>query len=302
MPEGLLVSEALTSVTQTVATRLQASKGTASARTPLRVDTCAWSILAFWQHPDVQPLLDPLSEQLEKAQLPDGRVPINPRFPDAAWPTPLAALAWTRQTGRQARIDSAVRFLLRWQGQHYVNTDRSVMGHDMSLRGWPWITATHSWIEPTVLTLLALRTHGRQKEPRCEEAHKMILDRQLAKGGWNFGNTTVFGQELRPMVHSTGMALTALAATTPREQVETSLRYLETALPSIRAPLSLGWGIMGLTAWGLRPDPLETWVLESLALEKTTMEYSVPLLCLLYCALLSRDQNPLLSIQETQRS
>jgi hypothetical protein len=302
MREGVLVSEALTSVSQTVAARLQAPKGTGSPTTPLRVDDCAWSILAFWQHPDVQPLLDPLSDQLEKAQLPDGRVPINPRFPDAAWPTPLAALAWTRQTGRQSRIDSAVRFLLGWQGQHFSNPDRSVMGHDMSLHGWPWITGTHSWIEPTVMTLLALRANGRQNEPRCEEAHKMILDRQLSHGGWNFGNTTVFGQELRPMVHSTGMALTALANTTSREQVEASLRYLEKALPAIRAPLSLGWGLVGLTAWGLRPAPLETWVMESLALEKTTMEYSVALLGLLYCALLSPDQNPLLSIKATRIS
>ena len=257
-----------------------------------RVDAVAWSLLSLWRYPECRTALLPLARLLDGAQLSDGSVPIGPQFAWAAWPTPLAILAWVQQGSQPTLLDKAVQFLLHWHGQHYAPTD-DTLGHDTSIEGWPWISYTHSWIEPTVMALLALRAVKKSNEPRCLEARKMILNRQLPQGGWNFGNTTVFGQVLRPMPHSTAMALIGLAGLVSEDVIGASLTYLQTTLPPIRSPLSLGWGILALAAWNRRPSEAEKWIEESLAAEQSTADYHVSLLCLLACASCPLSNNPL---------
>ena len=105
------------------------------------------------------------------------------------------------------------------------------VGHDTTLQGWPWVVGTHSWVEPTAINLLALRSAGQAGHPRCREAVKLLLDRQLPAGGWNYGNTTVLGHVLRPQVQPTGLALAALAGETDiRPKVLRSLEWLEHTL------------------------------------------------------------------------
>ena len=43
-------------------------------------------------------------------------------------------------------------------------------------------------------------------EPRIREAVRLLWDRQLPHGGWNYGNTVVLKQELRPHLLPTGLA------------------------------------------------------------------------------------------------
>ena len=266
----------------------------AQAGTVPRVDAVAWSLLSLWRHPECRSALSPLARVLDETQLSDGSVPIGPQFAWAAWPTPLAILAWLQQESKQTQLGKAVQFLLHWHGQHYAPTDNT-LGHDTSIEGWPWILNTHSWIEPTVMALIALKAVKKSNEPRCLEARQMILNRQLPDGGWNFGNTTVFGQVLRPMPHSTAMALIGLAGCVSENVIGTSLAYLQSTLPPIRSPLSLGWGIMALSAWNRRPSEAEKWIEESLAAEQSTADYHVSLLCLLACASCPLSKNPLLS-------
>ena len=265
----------------------------------VRPDAAAWALIAFWRHEEMRELLNPLGEALQKEQEQDGRVPIDPHFPLAAWPTPLALLAWLQQTDKAGIVTRSVDFLLTWHGLHWVNREPEVLGHDTSLVGWPWVTGAHSWIEPTSLALLALNAAGSGGHARCQQARQMILNRQLPKGGWNFGNTTVYGHELRPMLHSTGMALTALAKAVEPEAVDHSIRYLEAAIQPVRAPLSLGWGVIGLSAWNRRPEFADQWIAECLEKEQSTTEYDLALLGLLYCALLPNEQNPLLGARNS---
>jgi hypothetical protein len=102
-----------------------------------------------------------------------------------------------------------VQFLLGASGTHWEKKEDSPVAHDPSIRGWAWIEDTHSWIDPTVMALLALEVTGYREHPRFEEGIRMIMDRQLRQGGWNYGNTMVYGQELRPFPDTTGLALTA---------------------------------------------------------------------------------------------
>lgn len=265
-----------------------------SKRRALRPDALAWANLAFWRDPEMRPVLEPLSSELKQLQLPNGAVAIDARFPEAAWATPFALLAWLEQGNNQEHAAKAERFLLLWKGLNWVNKQPEVLGHDTNIRGWPWVTGAHSWVEPTVSVLLALTAAGQGSQPRCDEGRRMLLNRQLPGGGWNYGNTTVYGTELRPMLHSTGMALAALANHVEFKVISNSIQYLENSLPAVRSPLSLGWGIIGLSAWNRRPSESELWIDECLRSEEHTIEYDPTLLSLLNCALLPSNRNPLL--------
>ena len=62
---------------------------------------------------------------------------------------------------------------------------------------------------------MALRAAGRASHPRVREAVRLLCDRALDEGGWNYGNTRVFANTLQPFPATTGIALTALAGERP---------------------------------------------------------------------------------------
>ena len=87
---------------------------------------------------------------------------------------------------------------------------------------------------------------------------RLLLDRAIPGGGWNLGNPVVFGTPLRPLPGPTGLALLALAmtagrTTVPSNVLDPAIAYLQTALAETLAPASLGWGLLGLRAWGAEP-------------------------------------------------
>ena len=91
----------------------------------------------------------------------------------------------------------------------------------------------------------------------------MVLNRALAQGGWNYGNTSVFGRQLRPQPGPTGLALLALAAQASKHRprsVDPAIAYLLRTLPDVRAPISLAWGVLGLRAWNASPAAAADWL------------------------------------------
>lgn len=74
----------------------------------------------------------------------------------------------------------------------------------------------------SALNLLALESAGQAQHARATEARRMLIDRQLESGGWNYGNTKAYCVELRPSMESTGLALHALAGHVPAEAVQNS--------------------------------------------------------------------------------
>jgi hypothetical protein len=191
---------------------------------------------------------------LARLQQPDGHVGPSASQSSPGWPTPFALLLWTALDAEAPARKRAVAYLLGLRGEAFPKRAGSPFGHDTTLQGWPWVEGTHSWVEPTALAILALCREGRRSQPRVEEGLKLLRDRALPSGGWNYGNTTVFGAELRPQPGPTGLALLALAATGTRAPcVERGLAYLEKTLPALRAPQSLGLGLLGLRAHGRDP-------------------------------------------------
>jgi hypothetical protein len=246
-----------------------------------RTDATAWAILALADRSCIDTISRARS-RLAAGQLEDGRVSISVEHPRAFWPTALAALAWHGSVSHKDHQDRAISFLLQTAGRHWERKPDDVWSHDAAIRGWPWIENTFSWVQPTALALLALRLSGNSGHSRAREAMRMIMDRQLPHGGWNYGNAIVYGQELYPQPESTGMALAAIAGGVERKEVELSIRYLNTG--RYRTPLSLGWALLGLGAWGERPRGAQKWIVESLHRQGKYGEYGTTLLSLLILA------------------
>jgi hypothetical protein len=160
------------------------------------------------------------------------------------------------------------------------------IAHDPSIIAWPWVAGSHSFVEPTSLALLALEIAGQGGHPRFQEGIKMLLDRQLPHGGWNYGNTLVYGQELYPFVDTTGIALASLAGHVPNEQVKGSIVYLRAKANQCRTPLSLAWALFGLGAWGEFPDDGMAWIVETLKKQDKYGPYRTSLLSILALAYL----------------
>lgn len=244
-----------------------------------RPDATAWAVLAL-KHTDTgRDLLDSARSRLVRDQGDDGRISISPEHPEAFWPTPLTVLAWQGSAAHQENQERAVRFLLRTTGWHWQKSSRDPFGHNPALKGWPWISDTHSWVEPTALAVLALTAAGHSSDARVVEAIQLLLDRQLPHGGWNIGATTVFDRELYPAPETTGAALHALAGLVPREEVQRSLNYLTSQIGKLRTPIAVGWSLLGLRSWGLLPSQALQLVEKCLARQERYGAYETTALC-----------------------
>ena len=255
---------------------------------PYRPDSTAWAILALEKAGVGLPLIDGGKAALAAGRLQDGRV-FFPGAPNVVWPIPLAVLAWREDPQYLEIRDRAVDILLEISGNHWnVDSSNTVVGHDTSLRGWSWVLMTHSFVEPTAMALLALERMRHDGHSRFIEGIRMIMNRQLTQGGWNYGNTLVYGKELFPSVDTTGLALTALAGHTSEESVKNSINYLLAEVEKCRTPLSLCWALFGLGAWGILPDESGTWIEQTLTRQEKFGPYGTSLLSLLALAFLCR--------------
>jgi hypothetical protein len=208
----------------------------------------------------------PLLHWLVERQAGDGSLGINAVQQTPGWPTAWAIIAWRlAQSGRLADPSfelagrRAVGWLLAVQGEQIERTGPT--GHNTMIPGWPWVQGTHAWAEPTAMSLLALRHAGRNDHPRAQHAVRLLRDRILPHGGCNYGNTIVFGQELRPHVQPTGLCLLALAGEPDTNgRAGKSIDYLLDTLPETTAAASLSYGLLGLAAWDRLPAAASSWV------------------------------------------
>jgi hypothetical protein len=258
-------------------------------RGQFRVDATAWGILAFRAAGGEPDILERHRARLIHEQDEGGRLCVDREHPDSYWPTALAILAWQNSPLSRAAQTRAIRFLIETTGIHRPRQWYDAAGHDPFLKGWPWIGGTHSWIEPTALNVIALKVTGLAQHDRVREAIRMILDRQLPHGGWNYGSTYVFGKEYHPMPESTGAALTGLAGVVRQEKVAHSLAYLQGEVDRLRTPISLGWALLGLAAWDLWPSNGSALIERCLANQSRYGDYDTSALCLLFLGALAGE-------------
>lgn len=254
---------------------------------------------------DISGMVAESAAWLADLQQPDGALGIAPEFPQPQWPTAYAALLWCQCSGFERTLAAALRWLQQREGHTFVKTKECVLGHDTSIPGWPWVAGTHPWLEPTAISMLALCRNQLAGHQRIRDGVRMILDRAIASGGWNVGNSSAFGRELRPAVGSTGLALLALRAAEHEEtpSVTRGCDYLLDTLPHTRSPESLSWGLLGLQAWRPRPAEADQWLEESFnnprALQSSPMRLALLLLAASHSTLTRLGVEPLSAPAQT---
>lgn len=207
-----------------------------------------------------------------------------PQAVNVLWPTSLAILAWMGGHQYQNERQRALDFLLGTSGTYWNRNPNAATAHDTGLKGWGWTSGTHSFVEPTSLALLALDIAGCREHPRFKEGIRLLIDRQLPHGGWNYGNTLVYGNELFPFIDTTGIALAALGGHAAKEEVERSLLYLRLQVQNCRTPLSLACALFGLGAWGEFPSEGHAWVEQAFKQQKKFGVYRTSLISILALA------------------
>jgi hypothetical protein len=190
------------------------------------------------------------------------------------------------------RVERALAWALAERGQTLPVS--SAFGHDSSLAGWPWAAGTHSWLEPTAMFVLALKAVGHLHHARTREAVRLIVDRQLPRGGWNYGNTIVLGQVLLSHLLPTGLAMMALAGEETNDpRTSLSLAYLQHEISETTATASLCMGLMGLQANRIATPKRDAWL--SAAYRRVVARGASPYKLALL-ALASAEKNPLVSM------
>lgn len=257
-----------------------------------RPDATAWAAMALLTANLAPELVAAARSALAAAQSPDGRLALLPERPEAAWPTALAIMAWLPDPARADNVSRAAAWLLAHPGSHWPrrSEEQAVIGHDTSLRGWTWIDGAHSWVEPTALAMLALGALAAPPAQALAEATRLLLDRQLPDGGWNYGNTRVFRNILLPVPESTGHALAALAGRAAPGDVAASLAYLQGPQCAVPTPLSAAWRAFGLGAWGVAGEDATALCLAALERQSRYGPYDTPQLAQCLAAAVSRGR------------
>lgn len=237
------------------------------------------------------------ADWLSVIQQPNGSVGVSASQPKPQWTTSHALLLWNALGGYSDERKWAAAWLLNQRGSTEPKAPNNPVGHDTSIAGWSWAEGTHSWVEPTSMACMAMRRDGQGSNPRVREGLRLLRDRAISTGGWNYGNNVVFGRTLRPQPAPTGMALTALAAGGMPHvaSVKTGVSYLQSAAPTIRSPQSLGWAVLGLAAWKKRPADSDRWLAEAFELARRRDDPPVSTAYLLAAA--SPKILPLLGVQ-----
>jgi hypothetical protein len=77
-----------------------------------------------------------------------------------------------------------------------------------------------------------------------------LLDRSCPDGGWNAGNSVVYGVPLPAHVESTAIALLGLQGEADHPVIRTAVQWLESATESEQGISSLSWAVLCQAAYG----------------------------------------------------
>jgi hypothetical protein len=157
-------------------------------------------------------------------------------------PARQKALHWLdAERGREAH------WFWRWK---FRTVDRNVE-FDPDKYGWPWSQGAVSWVIPTAFSIVAIKqltacSRNEASEQRIHLGVEMLLDRACVGGGWNSGNSVVYGAHLQPHVETTAIALLALQDEERSPAVRAGLAWLRNRSARIESAESLAWCILSL--------------------------------------------------------
>ena len=212
--------------------------------------------LALFASGDTAGRAKPLLSWAQALQNTDGSLSVDPGHRgQGLWLTAHAAIVF-HHYGLKENLKRALDFLLSLKSVTVANDPR--IRQDNTLTGWPWVPGTFGWVEPTAWSLIALQLSGQAGHPRSAEGRKLLLDRRIPSGGWNYGNPGLDDKELLPFWDTTGLALTALYGQTDIDRLRPSLDLIEKRQDKIESLCGLAWAVIGLQAYGRDAGRLRT--------------------------------------------
>jgi hypothetical protein len=197
-------------------------------------------------------------DQLARMQRRNGAWPAFGGDSDGSWTTALVLCALNETGEFESAREKAFQWLLSERGREghwlwrwkFKTVDRNVR-FDPEKYGWPWASGSASWVIPTAFSVIALKQYTvcnrlEASEKRINLGVEMLLDRVCVAGGWNSGNSVVYGVPLRPHVEATAIALLALQDEHRSVVIDKSLDWLKLRAVGIDAVTSLAWCILSL--------------------------------------------------------
>jgi hypothetical protein len=235
-----------------------------------RLEPTCWALLSLLadRRPEDAAVVDAGLHLLATWQGADGLI-AEPQLPPNLAFNGLASLAFTAASAsasaERPRNQIQRRLLAGIVGVRSETTWNwnSPARQDNELVGWPWTNKAFGWIEPTAWCALALKKAGVGQGPpgsqeRLEQAERLLLDRQCAGGGWNYGNSEVLGQKLHAYVSTTATVLLALQDRRASTEVRQSAGYLLRQWPHEPAGMALGLSLHCFRVYALPTAEVET--------------------------------------------
>jgi len=137
-------------------------------------------------------------------------------------------------------------------------TESDINRQDNKLQGWSWIDGTFSWVEPTTWCMIGLeKAHSADAgvRARLTDGERLLTDRCCTPGGWNYGNSNMLGQDLRPYVPTTALGLIAMQDRRDQPCVAKSLAWLKAHALAEQSAMALSLALIALRVFD---SPAET--------------------------------------------
>jgi hypothetical protein len=208
-------------------------------------------------------------DQLLRLQRRDGAWPAFRGDSDSSWTTALVLCALNGIGEFERAREKAFQWLLSERGREghwlwrwkFKTVDRNVR-FDPDKYGWPWASGSTSWVIPTAFSVIAIKqfttcNRTEASERRIQLGVEMLRDRTCVDGGWNSGNSIVYGVPLRPHVEATAIALLALQDEQRSELIHRSLAWLRKEAARVDSVSSLAWCILSFFVYQESVDALK---------------------------------------------
>ena len=225
--------------------------------------TCLASFSVLAERPSSAPhVVRPLLH----AQLSDGSWPSFIGDEEPSWTTALVICVLNSANDASGARERGHSWLLKTRGREgnwlwrwkFKLADRAVR-FNPDRYGWPWLPGSASWIIPTAFSIIAVKqftacSRSEISERRSRLGVEMLLDRVCLGGGWNSGNSVVYGVPLRAHIEATAIALLALQDEELTPAIQASLDWLKQKSSGIDSAESLAWCILSLFVY---QEPVE---------------------------------------------
>lgn len=191
------------------------------------LEPTAYAMIALAGDAEAAPALDRAWHLVRGWQGADGGWRPAAHVSQPSWVTAFGVLLSTLREEHGRVFQSGVRWLLRTNGSENAWLNRAVylltrqgIGRDTSNRGWPWCPHTTAWVEPTALSLIALKRaaghyQGKELQDRVREGEELLLTVRGRDGGWNYGSAAALGVDLPSYPETTALALLGLQQRAP---------------------------------------------------------------------------------------